>query len=49
MTFVPGFPAIPAGEKAVISFIIDEDTRSVRILCISYAGADWMSEVQKRL
>jgi toxin ParE1/3/4 len=37
------------GDKAVISFVINQDTQTVRILCISYAGADWMSEVPKRL
>jgi hypothetical protein len=35
--------------EAVISFIINEDTKTVHILCISYAGSDWMSEVPKRL
>jgi toxin ParE1/3/4 len=44
-----GLRAIPAGEKAVISFIINEDTQTVMILCISYAGSDWMSKVPKRL
>jgi toxin ParE1/3/4 len=35
--------------EAVISFVINEDAQTVRILCISYAGSDWMSEVPKRL
>ena len=43
-----GLRAVPAAEKAVISFTIDENRLTVRILCISYAGGDWMGRVRKR-
>lgn len=44
----PGLRAIPASEKAVVCFTVDDETLTVRILCISYAGADWMARVQNR-
>lgn len=44
----PGLRAIPASEKAVVCFTVDDNTLTIRILCISYAGADWMSRVQNR-
>jgi plasmid stabilization system protein ParE len=44
----PGLRAIPASEKAVVCFTIDDATKVVRIICISYAGADWISRVKER-
>lgn len=44
----PKLRAIPASEKAVVCFTVDDTTKVVRIICISYAGADWMSRVEKR-
>ncbi|MEF0939478.1 type II toxin-antitoxin system RelE/ParE family toxin [Rhizobium sp. BR 362] len=44
----PTLRAIPASEKAVVCFTVDDKTRIVRIICVSYAGADWMSQVKKR-
>ena len=43
-----GLRAIPATDKAVVCFIVDDESRTVHVICISYAGADWMSEIQKR-
>lgn len=40
-----GIRAVSATEKAVVCFTVDEETKTVYILCISYAGSDWMSEV----
>lgn len=45
----PGLRAVPAAEKAVICFTIDDDTLTVFILCVSYAGSDWASRVKERL
>ncbi|CDN52871.1 Plasmid stabilization system protein [Neorhizobium galegae bv. officinalis bv. officinalis str. HAMBI 1141] len=46
---LPGLRAIPAAEKAVICFTVDDETRTVFILCVSYAGSDWTSRVKERL
>jgi len=43
-----GLRAIPVADKGVISFVIDESKHTVRILCISYAGADWMARIRDR-
>jgi plasmid stabilization system protein ParE len=37
----PGLRAIPAGRKAVIAFVVDDDQRDVLIYAITYGGADW--------
>ncbi len=44
-----GFRAIPASEKAVVCFTVDDETLTVFIICISYAGSDWASRVKERL
>ncbi|NEV14996.1 MULTISPECIES: type II toxin-antitoxin system RelE/ParE family toxin [Rhizobium] len=44
----PKLRAIPASEKAVVCFTVDDATHVVHIICISYAGADWMSRAKKR-
>jgi plasmid stabilization system protein ParE len=43
-----GLRAIPAAEKAVLCFTVDDDSRTVFILCVSYAGSDWASKVKAR-
>jgi plasmid stabilization system protein ParE len=37
----PGLRAIPAGRKAVIAFVIDDDAAEVLVYAITYGGADW--------
>jgi len=37
----PGLSAIPAGRKAVIAFVVDDDQRDVLIYAVTYGGADW--------
>ncbi|WP_160010118.1 type II toxin-antitoxin system RelE/ParE family toxin [Rhizobium sp. 18055] len=44
----PGLRAVPASEKAVVCFTVDDLTHSVFIICISYGGADWQARVQER-
>lgn len=44
----PGLRAIPVAEKAVICFTVNEPAATVNVICISYAGADWMSRVKER-
>jgi plasmid stabilization system protein ParE len=44
----PGLRAIPVVEKGVVCFTVNERTATVNIICISYAGADWMSRVKER-
>ena len=36
-----GLSAIPAGRKAVIAFVVDDEAREVLIYAVSYGGADW--------
>ena len=36
-----GVRAIPAADKGVICFIVDDDRLEIRIMAISYAGSDW--------
>ena len=38
----PGLRAIPAGRKAVIAFVVDDDEGEVLIYAITYGGADWV-------
>lgn len=45
----PELRAIPAGEKAVVCFRVDDETKTVLIVCVSYAGSDWMSRVRERV
>ena len=37
----PGLRAIPAGRKAVIAFVVDDDVGEVLIYAVTYGGADW--------
>ena len=37
----PGLRAIPAGRKAVIAFVVDDDASDVLIYAVTYGGADW--------
>ncbi|SEO85456.1 Plasmid stabilization system protein ParE [Salinihabitans flavidus] len=37
----PGLRAIPAGRKAIIAFVVDDDTAEVQIYAVTYGGADW--------
>ena len=44
-----GLRAIPAGRKAVIAFVVDDDAAEVLIYAITYGGADWaMRSTQRR-
>lgn len=44
----PGLRAIPAGRRAVVAFLVDDEVREVRVLAITYGGADWMGRVSRR-
>lgn len=43
-----GLRAIPAADKGVICFTIDENDHAVVILAVSYAGSDWAARVRDR-
>ena len=45
---LPGLRAIPSAGKGVIAFDVDEEARVVRILSVTWAGADWMGRVAGR-
>lgn len=37
----PGIRAIPAGRKAVVAFVVDDEAAEVLIYAVTYGGADW--------
>ena len=43
-----GLRAIPAAEKAVICFTVNDKTHTVKIVCVTYAGQDWQEIVRAR-
>tara|TARA_R110002049_G_scaffold229189_1_gene401308 strand:+ start:107 stop:424 length:318 start_codon:yes stop_codon:yes gene_type:complete len=43
-----GLRAIPAADKAVICFVVDDELSEVRIMAIGNAGSDWVSETTAR-
>ena len=43
-----GLRAIPSAGKGVIAFQINEETRVVRILSVTWGGADWMRRIVER-
>jgi toxin ParE1/3/4 len=45
---VPGLRALPSAEKGVICFTVDEEARTVRIICVTYAGQDWQAIAGQR-
>jgi toxin ParE1/3/4 len=44
----PGLRVLPAAEKAVICFTVDDTDKSVMIVAIGYAGSDWAARVKER-
>jgi len=46
--FAPGLRAIPAGRKAVIAFVVDDDQREALIYAVTYGGADWVMRSSAR-
>lgn len=40
--------AVPTARKGVICFFVDKDKRTVEIVAIAYAGADWSNMVSGR-
>ena len=44
----PGLRAIPAGRKAVIAFVVDDDVGQVLIYAVTYGGADWVMRSRAR-
>jgi plasmid stabilization system protein ParE len=45
---VPGLRALPAAEKATICFIVNDEARIVKIVCVTYAGRDWQKIAKAR-
>ncbi len=45
---IPGLRAIPAAEKAVICLIVDDNTHTIKIVCVTYAGQDWQTIAKDR-
>ena len=44
-----GLRSVPASDKAVISFVVNDDNQTVKIYAVTYAGQDWMGRVRSRL
>ena len=38
---VPGLRALPVADKVTVCFTVNDKTRTVKIVCITYAGQDW--------
>ena len=46
---VPNLRAIPSADyQATICFIVNDETRTVKIVCITYAGQDWQKIARSR-
>ena len=45
---LPDLRAIPTARKGVVSFIVNDETKEVLIISITYAGADWISRSLRR-
>lgn len=45
---VPNLRAIPVARKGVITFTIDENEKTVFIVSVTYAGADWLNLLANR-
>ena len=43
-----GLRAIPAGRKAVIAFVVDDNAAEVLIYAVTYGGADWIGRTSAR-
>ena len=43
-----GLRAIPAGRKAVVAFLVDDDAGEVLIFAVTYGGADWIGRTSAR-
>jgi toxin ParE1/3/4 len=43
-----GLRAIPAGRKAVIAFVVDDEAAEVLIYAVTYGGADWAMRTTQR-
>ena len=44
----PGVRAIPIAEKGVLCFKVDDETRTVFLICIAYAGQNWKVALEDR-
>ena len=44
----PGLRGIPAGRKAVIAFVVDDEAAEVLIYAVTYGGADWVTRTMQR-
>jgi plasmid stabilization system protein ParE len=44
-----GLRVIPASKHALVCFKVDESAKTVSIITITYAGADWQARVKDRL
>lgn len=44
----PGLSAIPAGRKAVVAFLVDEEAGEALIYAVTYGGANWIRRIGAR-
>lgn len=45
----PDLRAIPAGKRAVVAFVVNDETGIIRIIAVSYGGSDWVGRSRVRL
>ena len=43
-----GLRAISVGRKGVVTFVVDEDERTVLIVSVTYASADWVGRMRSK-
>ena len=44
----PGLRVIPVAKKGVVTFIVNDELKTVQIVSITYAGADWFARINDR-
>lgn len=44
----PNLRAIPTARKGVLSFVVDDESQTVFIVSVTYAGADWIGKMPRR-
>ena len=45
----PDLRVIPVARKGVITFVVDDEEESVFIVSITYANADWLGRLHRRI
>lgn len=44
----PRLRVIPVAKKGVITFVADDEIKTIQVISITYAGADWFARINDR-